>query len=94
MIRTNFVFKIQKFFDKLELSQVNTEFYYDKDNPISKTKGVDVPDAVILSEKIVAEDADGYLINADGLFLGDKLDPVKPLMPPGLPPGAVFNLGD
>jgi hypothetical protein len=93
MHRSTFVFKIQKSFDKLEVSQVNTEFYYDKDNPISKTSGVDIPEAVILSEKIVADDADGYLINADGLFISEKLDPVKPLFPPGLPPGAVFNLG-
>jgi len=56
MHRMTFVFKIQKFFDRLEVSQVNTDFYYDKDNPISRTKGVDVPDAVILSEKITAED--------------------------------------
>ena len=93
MHRMTFVFKIQKFFDRLEVSQVNTDFYYDKDNPISRTKGVDVPDAVILSEKITAEDPDGYLINADGLFLADKLDPVKPLPAPGLPPGAQFVLG-
>ena len=93
MHRLTFVFKIQKFFDRLEVSQVNTDFYYDKDNPISRTRGVDVPDAVILSEKITAEDPDGYLINADALFLGDKLDPVKPLSPPGLPPGAQFVLG-
>src|SRR5690606_14482161 len=27
------------------------------------------------------------------LFISDKLDQVKPTLPPGLPPGAVFNLG-
>ena len=94
MHRATFVFKIQKSFDKLEISRVNTQFYYDKDNPISKSSGVDVPEAVIFSEKIAAEDADGYLIAADGFFVGDKLDPVKPLLPPGIPPGAVFNLGN
>ena len=94
MHRANLVFKFEKSFDKLEMSRVNTQFYYDKENPMSKTEGVDVPDAVILAEKIVAEDADGYLISADGLFLSEKLDPVKPLAPPGLPPGAIFNLGN
>ena len=93
MHRATFVFKIEKSFDKLEISRVNTQFYYDKDNPISRSNGVDVPDAVIFAEKIAAEDADGYLIAADGFFLSEKLDPVKPLLPPGLPPGAVFNLG-
>ncbi len=93
MHRATFVFKIEKSYDKLEISRVNTQFYYDKDNPISRSNGVDVPEAVIYSEKIAAEDADGYLLPADGFFISEKLDPVKPLLPPGLPPGAVFNLG-
>ena len=93
MHRATFVFRIEKSFDKLEISRVNTQFYYDKDNPISRSNGVDVPEAVIYSEKIAAEDADGYLIAADGFFISEKLDPVKPLLPPGLPPGAVFNPG-
>src|SRR2546423_207996 len=94
MHRSTLVFKIEKFFDKLEMGNVNTQFYYDKDNAISKTAGVDIPESIFLSEKIVAEDTSGYLINADALFLSEKLDPVKPLLPPGIPPGAVFNLGN
>src|SRR6185503_14551858 len=77
-----------------EFSRVNSRFWYDKNNPVSKTAGVDKPEAVFLVEKTVAEDADGYLISADGLFISEKLDPVKPLMPIGLPPSAMFNLGN
>src|ERR1700730_6206470 len=44
MHRNTLVFKIEKFFDKLEMGNVNTQFYYDKDNAISKTKGVDIPE--------------------------------------------------
>lgn len=94
MIRATFPFKLEKSYDKLELKQMNTNFFYDSTNAVSKAANVDVSDAVILSEKIVVEDSLGYLIAADGLLLGDKLDPVKPMMPPGLPPGAVFNLGN
>lgn len=93
MIRTTWVFKVKKSFDKIEFSQVNTNFWYDKDNAVSKAANVDVPEAVFYSDKVSGEDADGYLISADGLFLSEKLDQVKPLMPPGTPPGAVFNLG-
>lgn len=93
MHRYTLVFKIQKAFDKLEFSQVNTHFWYDPSNPVSKTSQVDKPEAVFLVEKTAGEDADGYLINADGLFLSEKLDPVKPLLPPGLAPTAIFNLG-
>jgi hypothetical protein len=93
MIRTTWVFKIQKAFDKLEFSQVNTNFYYDKNNPVSKAENVDVTEAVFYADKIAAEDSTGYLIAGDALFLSEKLDQVRPTTPPGLPPGAVFSLG-
>jgi hypothetical protein len=93
MHRSTSVFKVVKAFDKLEFQEVNTRFYYDSNNAVSKTSGVDVPEAVLLSEKFTVDDATGYLINADALFLTEKLDPVKPLAPIGMPPGAMFNLG-
>ena len=93
MHRSTAVFKVVKSFDKLEFHEVNTNFYYDKNNAVSKTAGIDIPDAVFLSEKYVAEDDNGYLVSADGLFLSEKLDPIKPLIAPGTPPQAVFNLG-
>ena len=93
MIRETWVFKIQKAFDKLEFSQVNTSFYYDKNNAVSKAANVDVTGAVFYSDKIVAEDSSGYLVAGDGLFLSEKLDPIRPLIPPTLPPGTVFSLG-
>nr|WP_199080250.1 zinc-dependent metalloprotease [Pedobacter sp. ASV19] len=94
MIRTTWLFYIQKSDDKIELLQRNTNFYYDKSNPVSKAANVDVSDAVFYSDKVAAQDSLGYLISVDGLFLGDKLDPVKPVFPPTLPPGAMFNLGN
>lgn len=93
ILRTNLAFRIQKAFDKLEFATINTRFYYDKENAISKTEGVDIAEAIFLSEKVSAEDDNGFLINADALFLSEKLDPVKPLPPPGIPPGLIFTLG-
>ncbi len=93
MIRTTWLFTIKKAYDKIELSQVNTNFYYDPKNPVSKAANVDVSEAVFYSDKVAAEDDGGYLISADGLFLSEKLDQVKPTPQPGMPPGAVFNLG-
>jgi hypothetical protein len=93
MHRSTFVFQVQKSFDKLEFARVNTSFWYDSTNAVSKSKNVDKPEAVILSEKVVAEDADGYLVSADGLFLSEKLDPVRPVSPPGLFGSMQFNLG-
>ncbi len=94
MIRATWLFKIRKAFDKIEFAQQNTNFYYDSTNAVSKAANVDVTEAVFYSEKISAEDSAGYLISADALFLSDKLDPIKPVFPPNIPPTAVFNLGN
>ncbi len=93
MIRDTWLFSVRKNNDRIEFLRKNTSFYYNPDNPVSKAANADVADAVFYSEKIAASDSAGYLISIDGLFISDKLDQVKPTLPPGLPPGAVFNLG-
>jgi len=93
MHRANFIFKMQKAFDKIEFAQINTNFYYDPNNAVSKAANVDVAGAVFYSDKYAAEDSTGYLVAGDALFLSEKLDPVKPNFPPGTPPTAFFNLG-
>jgi hypothetical protein len=94
MHRNTFVFRVQKSFDKLEFVRVNTNFWYDPNNAVSKTANVDKPEAVIVVEKIASQDEDGYLVSADALFMGDKLDPVKPVIPPGPLAAQIWNLGN
>ncbi len=94
MIRTTWVFRIRKEFDKLEFSQENTNFWYDSNNAVSKAANVDVPEAIFYSDKPAAEDSSGYLIAGDPLFLSEKLDPIRPVPNPGAPPTLVFNLGN
>jgi len=93
MYRSNFTFKVQKAFDKVEFSRVNNSFWYDPKNSISKTKDADKPEAVFLVERISGEDADGYLVNADGLFISEKMDPVKPASVPSFFSIPSFGLG-
>lgn len=93
MIRATFVFQVKKVYDKIEFAQQNVNFYYDPANAVSKAANVDAAPANFYTEKVVAEDSTGYLIAADGLFLSEKLDPVRPLLPPGIPPTMFFNLG-
>ena len=94
MLRETWVFKIQKTFNRLDFIRCNTNFYYDPSNAISKAANVDVSDAVFYADKVVAEDSSGYIVKADGLFLSEKLDPVKPVFPPTIPPGSIFNVGN
>ena len=91
MHRANLVFKMKKQYDKIEFSMENTFFYADPKNAVSKA--ADLPETVFFIDKFSIEDSTGYLISVDGLFMSDKLDPVKPIFPPTIPPGAVFNLG-
>jgi hypothetical protein len=93
MIRMTLMFKMKKAFDKIEFLGQNTNFYYDPNNAVSKAANVDVAASVFYSDKFSAQDSSGYLISVDGLMLGDKLDPVKPFLPPTIPPGSIFNLG-
>ena len=93
MHRTTFVFKVEKAFDKLEFSQVNTNFYYDPADAVSKTWNVDKPEAVFHVEKISGQDDDGYLVSADGLFISEKMDAVKPNFGPSPFAAMMFNLG-
>ena len=93
MIRETWVFKLEKKYEKIRFSRQNTNYYYDPANAISKAANVDVSESIFFSEEVVAEDANGYLIKADGLFISEKLDPIRPNYPPGTPPGRFFKLG-
>lgn len=93
MYRATFILEPRKVYDRIEFLEKNASLYYDKNNPVSKTKDVDKPEAVVHTEKIVAEDSTGYLIAADGLFVSEKLDQIRPLTIPGPMTMFMFNLG-
>lgn len=93
MHRNTAVYKIKKAFDKLEFSEVNTNFFYDQKNPVSKSANVDKPEAVFFNDKFSIEDENGFLVSVDGLFLSEKMDPVKPQMAPSPLTMFMFNLG-
>ena len=93
MHRNTAVYKIRRAFDKLEFSEVNTNFYYDQNNPVSKSANIDKPEAVFYNDKFSIEDDNGYLVSVDGLFLSEKMDPVKPQMAPSPMAMFMFNLG-
>lgn len=95
MIRSTFVFKIAKAFDKLEFTMVPTDYWYDKNNAVSKSQNADKVETVFYTDKFSVEDSLGYLVSGDGLFMSEKLDPVKPpSMPMSLFGGGLsFSLG-
>ncbi len=79
------VFNIKRYFNKIEFIAPNTNFYFDKDNPLSRSKDANMSHAIISSNKILKEDKeDGrILINVNDLFLSETLRRVKPPRYPG-----------
>ncbi|WP_396600992.1 zinc-dependent metalloprotease [Algibacter sp. R77976] len=88
------VFVIEKYFDKIEFITQNTSFYFDPDNPISKSKDANISKGIMATLKIEAYDTEKelYLIKADDLFLKETFSQIKPASRPGTSPTA-FKLG-
>ncbi|WP_346882453.1 zinc-dependent metalloprotease [uncultured Algibacter sp.] len=88
------VFKIEKYFNKIEFITQNTAFYFDPESPLSRSKDANISTGNLASIKIEAKDnkKGNYLINVDELFLKETLAQIKnPKLPKQSP--MAFNLG-
>ncbi|MEM6643089.1 MAG: zinc-dependent metalloprotease [Bacteroidota bacterium] len=72
-----FIFKISKYFDRLEFERVNTSFYFDEDNPLKRASEANISKAIIASEKILVDADSSYLIDANNLFAKETLTRIK-----------------
>jgi len=86
------IFQIQKYYNKIEFVAPNTNFYFDSDNPLSRSQEANTSHAVISSNKILAEEEGKFLIDVNALFLSETLSRVKPPKRPGASPNR-FSLG-
>ena len=88
------VLNITKYFDKIEITAPNTNFYFDSSNAIARSKGANTSDAIISSSKILVHDKEekAYLIDANDLFLSETLTRIKAPQRPKSSPLA-FRLG-
>jgi hypothetical protein len=91
--RDNDIFSIRKYFDKIEIVEENTSYYFDPSNAISKASDANINKPVLASLKIVAEEGDSYLVKADDLYLSESLSQIKPSPNPNTKPGTTFSLG-
>jgi len=89
------VFKIEKYFNKIEFITQNTSSYFDPKNALSKSAKANMSEGVMASLKIEAVDKEKglYLINADNLFLKETFSQIKPAKRPKQSPMA-FTLGN
>ena len=88
------IFKIKKYFDKIEFVTQNVSSYFDPDNALVRAANANISEGVMASEKIAARDTitGDYLIEANNLFLKETFLQVKPPKFPGQRPNA-FTLG-
>ena len=73
------ILNFKKFFNKIEISAVNSNFYFDENNPLSKSKDANISNSLISSIEIKYFDKkkNTYLIDADGLFISELLTRIK-----------------
>ncbi len=90
--RDNMVFTIKRYFDRVEFVEQNTEFYFDTTNAISKAADANISNAVLVSQKILAEENGNMLLDANAIFLGENMSQIKPTPFPG-PMGQMSLLG-
>lgn len=80
------IFRIKKYFNRIEFVEENTSYYFDPENPLSRAADANIAHAILASEAIKATDqkeAMSYLIEADDLFLSEALAQIKFVSPPG-----------
>ncbi|MFX3626120.1 MAG: zinc-dependent metalloprotease [bacterium] len=93
--RDNQVFKIRKHYNNIEFVKQNTGFYFDENNAISKAAEANISQSILVSEKIVAKDTSKgeYLLDADRIFISEKLSKITPTPFPGPLAARQFKLG-
>ncbi|MDX2196160.1 MAG: zinc-dependent metalloprotease [Cytophagales bacterium] len=93
--RDNKIFRIKKYFNKIEFVEQNHSYYFDPKNELSKASNANISPSVIFSQKISDTDLERgeYLVPAEDLLLSEALHRIKPQPPRGVPPDAYFNMG-
>ncbi len=69
------VFRIEKYYNRIEFVRENTSSYFDPENPLSRAADANISRSVLYSGKILAgsEEEGQYLIEADPLFLKEVM---------------------
>lgn len=78
------IFRVNRYYDRIDFVLENTRYYYDEDNALHKARNTNINKPIILSEKIKARsDSTGaMLIAADDLFMSETFLQIKPSYSP------------
>ena len=89
------IFYLKRYFNKIEFISPNTNFYFDPNSPLSKSKDANISEAIFFSTKILSEDKANelFLIDVDKLFVSEILTRIKRPRRPGSSSSS-FSLGN
>ena len=89
------IFEIRKYFNRVEFIAINTSYYFDTNNPLSKASKANINESVLATVEILHKDekTESILIKADDIFLSESLYQIKPAPNPNIKPGMRVSLG-
>ena len=77
------IFTLKRYFNRIEFEVQNTAFYYDPQNPLSKSSGSNISTAILASSIIISEKDEEVLIAVDDIFLTEALHQISRGFVPG-----------
>ena len=87
------VFKINRYFNRIEFEVQNNSFYFDPESPLKKSAGTNISTAILASSFILAEKDGNILIEVDNIFLSEALHQISRGIIPGGTNKNPFKLG-
>ncbi len=88
------IIRFDKIYDHVEITQVNTGFYFDPNSPLSRSANANLNNPVLANEKIITDqkNTNSVLLDANNIFANEKLQFVIPQPVPGMPPPTLGTL--
>ena len=83
--RSSKIITFHKHFDRIEVHQENTSYYFDPESPLSLSEHANINTPILASLEIIAKEGDDsiFLISGDALFLSENIAMIKPPSRPG-----------
>ena len=89
------VLRLERDFNVLKVLEVNTRFYFDPQNALSRAADANARPAVLAVADIVGEHEEGdIMVRMGPVFLSESLQQIKPAVDPNADPTESFALGD
>ena len=87
------IFKLKKYFNRIEFEVQNNAMYFDPKNPLSRSANANVSSAILVSSVILSEKNNEYLIDVDNIFLTESIHQISRGFVPGGANKNPFKIG-